>query len=163
MSHIYANLVERIRNEMLDLGQVISRIDQSWAKLQQTSDVSFAYVDSVALNLHGFYSGLETLFVQISRQVDRHLSEGSNWHRDLLLQMVQDLPSIRPAVISLETFAYLDQLRRFRHLVRNVYTITLSTEKMSDLVAFLPDLWSQVRAELLAFADYLEALDQSLP
>jgi hypothetical protein len=65
-------------------------------------------------------------------------------------------------VISQETTAVIDEFRRFRHLVRNVYTINLAPEKMTGLMAALPNLWPQLRAELLAFADYLEAVEASL-
>ena len=38
---------------------------------------------------------------------------------------------IRPAVIGPESASALDELRRFRHLVRNVYTFNLVPEKMT--------------------------------
>jgi len=42
------------------------------------------YLDSAALNLHGFYSGLERLFELIARHVDGAIPSGETWHRDLL-------------------------------------------------------------------------------
>jgi len=70
--------------------------------------------------------------------------------------MARDLPGTRPAVIGEDSAESLDELRRFRHLVRNVYTVNLSPEKMAGLLSVLPALWSKLRAELLAFADFLE-------
>jgi hypothetical protein len=131
--------------------------------VDQEPDAAFAYLDSTALNLHGFYSGLERLFELIARQVDRQVPTGDTWHRDLLRQMSKDLPSLRPAVVSQKTITALDEFRRFRHLVRNVYTVNLVPERMKGLMEALPTLWPTLQAELLAFADYLEALDQSLP
>ena len=147
---------------MSDLEQVIARAERSWSQLHQEPSEPFAYVDSTALNLHSFYSGLEGLFELIARQVDHNLPAGETWHRDLLQQITEDLPSLRPAVISQETATTLDEFRRFRHLVRNVYTINLVPEKMGGLIEALPELWPKLRAELLAFADYLEALDEAL-
>jgi len=49
------------------------------------------------------------------------------------------------------------EYRRFRHLVRNVYTIHLLPDRLSNLVCELPSLWHQTRAEMSAFADFLEA------
>jgi hypothetical protein len=46
-------------------------------------------------------------------------------------------------------------------LVRSVYTVCLVPEKMAGLMSALPELWPAVRAELLAFADFLEALAQA--
>lgn len=162
MSGLYQKLIGRIRSEMSDLEQVIARIERSWSQLHQEPSEPFAYVDSTALNLHSFYSGLEGLFEQIARQVDHNLPAGETWHRDLLQQITKDLPSLRPAVISQETATTLDEFRRFRHLVRNVYTINLVPEKMSGLIETLPELWPKLRAELLAFADYLAVLDEAL-
>lgn len=157
----YQNLIERIRNELSDLEQVIERAQEGWANVQVTSAKERqAFVDSVALNLHGFYSGLERLFELIARQVDDSLPEGAIWHRELVEQMAQDFPNSRPAVISQENAKVLDEFRRFRHLVRNVYTINLTPVKMDGLLRILLIFWPKLRAELLAFANYLEALSE---
>lgn len=159
MSSLHQNLIDRIRNELSDLEQVIERTQEGWSNVQITSAKERqAFVDSVALNLHGFYSGLERLFELIARQVDSNLPEGATWHRDLLRQMAQDFPESRPAVISPENAEILDEFRRFRHLVRNVYTINLTPTKMEGLVQKLPGFWPKLRAELLAFANFLEVL-----
>jgi len=105
---------------------------------------------------------VEKLFELIARHVDQNLPNSENWHRDLLQQMAEDLPSLRPAVISEESANIVDEFRRFRHLVRNVYTTELVPEKMAGLMEFLPELWLGLSAELLAFADYLDALSASL-
>ena len=119
-----------------------------------------AYLDSVALNLHGFYAGLERLFELIARHVDGVLPGGETWHRDLLRRMAQDIAGVRPAVLSQDSVLALDEFRRFRHLVRNVYTMSLAPEKMAGLMATLPTLWLTLRAELWAFADFLEVLGE---
>jgi len=49
----------------------------------------------------------------------------------------------------------LDEFRRFRHLVRNVYTVNLVPDRMVGLVSALSELWPRLRAELLAFADFM--------
>lgn len=70
--------------------------------------------------------------------------------------MKKDIQETRPALISDESASVLDELRRFRHLVRNIYTFNLIPEKIEPLVSSLPESWSRLRAELLAFADFLE-------
>ena len=69
--------------------------------------------------------------------------------------MSQDFPEARPAVISQNSAAIVDEFQRFRHLVRNMYTINLVPEKMEGLMDTLPEFWPTLRTELLAFADYL--------
>ena len=161
MSELFENLAERIRGEVSDLEQVIERAGQAWQLVQRVQSEQYFYVDSVALNLHSFYSGLEKLFELIARHVDRNLPGGETWHRDLLYQMAQDFPNVRPAVVSQNSAAIADEFRRFRHLVRNVYTINLLPERMEGLVKTLPEIWPTLRAELLAFADYLDALNSA--
>lgn len=157
MTDHYQEIAERIRGEVAELEHATQRALYAWSQAQQTPDEQ-AYVDSVALTLHGFYSGLERLFELIARHVDRELPAGDAWHRDLLEQMANEVPEVRPAVIGKGSAHALDEFRRFRHLVRNVYTFNLIPEKMEPLISALPGLWSQVRVELLAFANFLEEL-----
>jgi hypothetical protein len=160
---LYQELIERIRGEIPDLARIVLRIRQAWPQAQKPSAARDAYLDSVALNLHSFYSGLERLFELIGQHLDRSLPNGERWHRDLLQQMAVDLTGVRPAVINPQNAQALDEFRRFRHLIRHVYTIHLEPEKMSGLVIVLPDLWSKLQGELLAFADFLEAVAQEDP
>jgi len=119
VSAVYRELVERIRGETEELDRVAQRVTTAWASVRRRPGED-AYVDSVALNLHGFYSGLERLFELVIRHVDRSMPTGETWNRSLLKQVAQDFADIRPAVISQEIAVALDEFRRFRHLVRNV-------------------------------------------
>ena len=156
MSAPLQELVERIRGEVQDLERVAQRALRAWPQVRRALDEQNVYLDSVALNLHSFYSGLERLFGLIRTPL-----AGEAWHRDLLQQMAQDVEDVRPAVIGPDSAQGLDAFRRFRHLVRNVYTMNLAPDKMVGLVSALPGLWSRLRAELLAFADFLEDLVQA--
>ena len=159
MSRVYEQLAERILGEMPDLDQAVQRSLEAWPRARKSSGEQRVYLDSVALNLHGLYSALERLFELIARQVDLQLPSGETWHRDLLQQMARDLAEIRPGVISEDSAATLDELRGFRHLVRNIYTVDLRPEKMEALVSGLPGHWSRLRDELIAFADFLIELE----
>jgi hypothetical protein len=152
----FPELIERIRGEIPELDGVVQRALRAWPKAQNPSPEQEFYLDSVALNLHGFYAGVERLFELIARRIDQNLPSGEAWHRDLLRQMAQDLPDIRPAAISQESALLLDKFRRFRHLVQNIYVMNLQADKMAELTTTLPVLWAKLRDELLAFADFLE-------
>lgn len=158
MNALYEELVERIHGEVRDLECVVQRAVRAWSHAQRVLADQDVYLDSVALNLHGFYSGLERLFELIARHVDRTLPASETWHRDLLQQMIHDLADVRPAVIGQDSALALDEFRRFRHLVRSVYTTNLVPDKMAGLMSTLPGLWPKLRTELLAFADFLEEL-----
>jgi len=147
-------LAERIHDELADLDQVVERAQEGLRRAQRSSD-DF-YLDSVALNLHGFYAGLERLFELIATVIDGTLPRNANWHQVLLQQMAAEVPHVRPSAISEETQNALDKYRGFRHIVRHVYTFKFDPIKVQRLVKEAPAVFVQARAELLAFADFLE-------
>ena len=147
-------LTSRIRQELQELGRVLARMNEGWERARNSGDDY--YLDGVALNLHGFYSGLERIFTHIAETIDGELPLGENWHQLLLQRMTQEIPGIRPAVISLETGNRLNEFRGFRHIVRNVYTYKFDPDKVEKLIHAAPDLFTQINAELLAFAAFLE-------
>jgi hypothetical protein len=121
----FRELIERLRGEIHELDNVVERALRGWPKAQNPSPEQEFFLDSVALNLHGFYAGVERLFELIGRRIDQKVPSGEAWHRDLLRQMSQDLPDVRPAMISQESAVALDKFRRFRHLVQNIYVMNL--------------------------------------
>ena len=70
--------------------------------------------------------------------------------------MAVEQESIRPAVISAKSLEYLDEWRRFRHLVRHNYASGLEIDKIERLIDGIRDGFSQISAELIAFAQFLE-------
>ena len=149
-----ADLIDRIHAELDDLQRVLARIHNGW-KRARVSNEDY-YIDSVALNLHGFYSGFEHIFVRIAEIVDGDLPRGENWHQLLLQQMTREVKEIRPAVISTEIGEALDELRRFRHIVRNVYTHNFDPAKVKILVLSVENIFQNIKEELVAFIAFLE-------
>jgi hypothetical protein len=75
--------------------------------------------------------------------------------------MTLDLPGLRPPVISPVVSQALDEYRRFRHVVRNVYADSLDPLRVGELVERLAPLWAQLRNELSVFADFLEGVSRA--
>jgi len=158
MSTPLVRLATRIRDELGELEVVLKRVEDGWGKYTRSTDDH--YLDGVALNLHGFYNGLERVFELIATSIDGVKPEGEFWHQALLQQMNEEKPSIRPAVLSDLSYQQLDEYRGFRHVVRNVYTYKFDPEKMKKLVDGVPGIYQQVDAELRAFANFLEQRDR---
>ena len=114
------------------------------------------YWDGVALNLHGFYTGVEQIFEDIARTIEGGLPSGPEWHTSLLRQMTVEIDGLRPAVIAVKTRKSLDEYRGFRHIVRNVYTFNLRPARLQELVNAAPNCLADLTADLLAFANFLE-------
>jgi len=153
MNEQFLKLAQRISDELADLDRVLKRVQQGWLRAQQSADD--LYLDSVALNLHGFYDGMERTFKLIAMLIDGNIPQDAHWHQSLLQQMTVEVPGVRPAVISELSCRTLDSYRSFRHIVRNIYTFQFDVTKLEQLVTGAPTAFAQVRAELLAFSDFL--------
>lgn len=157
MNERYLAVSGRIRRELQELALVVDRTLAVWQQAQHSTDDY--YVDAVALNLHGFYAGVEHLLELIADGVDQTRPAGANWHQELLQQMTAEIPGVRPAVLSVQTRNRLDRYRGFRHVVRNVYTFNLDPEQIGLLVQQLPTAYQGLVEELSGFADLLQRIN----
>lgn len=155
MNTKYLALISRIEEELFEIDKVVKKINTAWQLANKGDDMTY-YVDSVALNLHGFYSGVERIFELIAKKIDNNLPEGNSWHQDLLIQMKTELKRVRPAVISRNTYLKLDDYRSFRHVVRKVYTFNLTKKRIEPLVKDVEKVYSQLKEELKDFIDFIE-------
>ena len=114
-----------------------------------------ALINSIALNLHGIYTGIERIFEDIAKEIDQRLPTGDKWHRDLLDQMAVSIPNVRKAVISEESRFILDELRRFRHVVRSAYSFQLDEEKVLIVANQIADYHKVMIDEIQLFCDNL--------
>ena len=149
-----ALLAGKILSELEELTVVIGRIEQGMQSAETKGDD--LYLDSVALNLHGFYSGVERIFERIAAAIDGAVPEEANWHQELLKQMSIEVPGVRPAVISSELKEKLEEYRGFRHVVRNVYTYQLNPKKLKPLVRSLRKAMKELQRELVAFVKFIQ-------
>ena len=159
----YLALAERIRLDLDELERTLDAVQRHWQRLRTAGHDQDAYVNSVALNLHGFYSGLERLFEMTATQVDGSALGGESWHTELLQQMTLDIPEVRPPVLREDTASRLDEYRKFRHRIRNIYATNLDPERIEPLVSALPDLWPSLRGEMLSFVAFLERIARADP
>ena len=154
----YLLLAQRIRDELAEIERTVNRAKRSWDIAKKATADQDIYIDSAALNLHGFYSGLERLLEYAAYQLDGGPPQGQAWHKELLRQMSTPLTPVRPAMISAEMAQRLDEFRRFRHLVRNIYAEHLDPQRVGDLVEKLTGLWDDLRHDLTQFAYFLEGV-----
>lgn len=71
--------------------------------------------------------------------------------------MVKEWPEARPAVITGETEALLDDFLAFRHRIRSLYAFDVDAERLNLLLERLPEALSQVRQDLERFGQLLAA------
>ena len=121
----YRLLGERLRAELQTLERVVERAEGALSRARQQVQDQDYFLAAAALDLHGFYAGLERLFELIASEVDESLPAERHWHRDLLAQMSLAVADVRPVVLLPETRSALAEYLEFRHVVRNVYTFNL--------------------------------------
>jgi hypothetical protein len=152
----YTVLGGRVRQALADLERVVDRAEELLGKAQQSGDDG--YLDGVALNLHGFYAGVERIFEDIARTMDEALPAGPDWHRDLLLQMSAAIDGVRPAVIGQGVRHCLEEYRGFRHVVRNIYTFNLRPSRLQELAQDLRPCYESLLDDLSTFLRFLDRL-----
>jgi hypothetical protein len=111
----------------------------------------------VAVNLHGWYTALETALERIGRLLDQSVPEGEAWHADLIAQMQLEVPGVRPAVIPKNVESGLRELRRFRHFFRNAYVLDLDPVRVRERAADLSSISRAVVAGLMAIEVHAQA------
>jgi len=157
----YLLLARRIELEVEEIEHTQAVIQRHWQTFCRAAIDQDAYLNSVALNLHSFYSGLERIFELIALELDGGTLGGDTWHTELLRQMAIDVADLRPPVLTHDTATRLDEYRKFRHRIRNIYATTLDPDRMVHLVTNLPALWAKIHAELAVFAGFLRELSGS--
>jgi hypothetical protein len=77
-----------------------------------------------------------------------HLSKG--WARDI--------PGVRPPVIKDETRILLDEYRKFRHLVRNIYTFNIIPQKVIKLAKGITRSFNALKKDIKKFINLIEKI-----
>ena len=94
----------------------------------------------------------------MAQVLDGYLTHADDWNQRLLLSMSEPLEGVQPAVLTECTFAWLDELRRFRHLFRHAYGAELDRERVKDLVIQTLQMRSTLDEELCRLEAFAEAL-----
>ena len=107
-------------------------------------------VDSMGYKLHNLYCAYEELFEIVARYFENQV-EPERYHADLLRRMKLNIPGVRPALISEETYALLDELRRFRHFFRHAYGVDLDPERVEGVAKKAVELEDRFEGDLSNF------------
>jgi hypothetical protein len=154
----YKLLAERLRTELQQLEKLVVRAEGALVRARHHVADQDYFIAAAALDLHSFYASIERLFELIAAEVDTSKPTTPRWHRDLLTQMTLNATTLRPAVVSQETYTALLEYLEFRHLVRNVYTFNLRPLRVSELVQGLRPAFELTKQDLLTFAVFLDGL-----
>ncbi len=91
-------------------------------------------VESTGYWLHNLYSAFEDLFKLTAGFWENNLKINGDFHVNLLKRMLVQIEQVRPALISEESYQFLNELRGFRHVFRHAYSFGLDDERVSFLL-----------------------------
>lgn len=80
--------------------------------------------------LSGIYSNFEEIFTKVAKEFENKIEHPTQWHAELLNRMTLEIEELRPAVISKQSRACLNELLKFRHVFRFSYSFELDWEKI---------------------------------
>jgi hypothetical protein len=141
--------VSHVRFELAQIEQLLDIYPDLFTRVQQRPP-DLVEITAVASVLHSFYNGLENIFLAIAKGCDHQVPTGAQWHRDLLVQMMQRTEH-RSRVLSAALAQKLRNYLGFRHVYRHSYAFFLEWTELQELVTALPALWMQLKAELALF------------
>ena len=137
-------------------------VDELWARLKDVKLGEESGEDEliiVGYRLHNLYNAVENIFRNIAQSFGNDIDGRGGWHAELLERMRLDLTPLRPAVIDKQTFGPLDELRRFRHLFRSLYSGELDSDRMALVLRKTRSLQELFPERMERFLDFLRELD----
>ena len=142
----YLVFAAQARAQLLEIAAIYDRIDD------RERVPGPAGRESLALQLHNLFSAAEGLFEIVAAACENHIDAGGGYHRSLLRRMRVAVPGVRPAAVSDEALPLLDNLRRFRHVVRHAYSAEIDGRQLrivlEDARTLRTLLWRDVEALL---------------
>ena len=124
-------------------------------EISEYKENSYVYRRAKGSILQDFYNACERIFEVIGREINGGLPFTEQWHKKLLYQMTIGIKGIRPAVISKELAAELDEYFSFRHVFRNIYGFELKGERLDRLVEKFGKIAKSFQKEIKNFINKL--------
>ena len=100
------------------------------------------------------------MFQRVAETFENQVSDRTQWHAQLLRRMTLDIEGIRPHLLSSEVFDCLDELRRFRHVFRSAYAVSLDPQRLALVWGKALRLRAIYGDDFDRFVSYLDQLDQ---
>ena len=112
---------------------------------------------SLALTVHNLYNGVEQILEDIAKVADDFDPSSASSHSDLIGLMATKTRH-RPAILTPELRAILDDLRKFRHVMRHGYGKPIMADKVVDKFDLLQrNFWPQFLESLERYKIHLRS------
>ena len=147
-----------LEKEMAFLPEIEAFLGEALRALEEAAPARIpVQAAAVGAAVSDAYLLVENVLKAIARTFEG-MPEGPDWHAELLEAAALDIPEVRPPVVRGHTRALLEELRRFRHVVRNVYGMRLDARRAREIAAAAPVAIAAFREDIEAFRRFLDAL-----
>lgn len=160
----YLALKARFQEEMFNIAILENKLSRGdlFPQIKSSTYLGLALDDDsvcrvIGSVLHDYYNVLENIFEQVVKTFGETIPSGESWHKELLKRVTLDIPGVRKALISKETEMKVDDLRKFRHVFRNIYGINIDAAKEQAVLRNLPDVSSSIKKD---FEDFFNEMDR---
>jgi len=156
-----------LRSLVVEIEDARARLDRLAAEIAAldtgpTAAPDRATLALIAVDLHSYYTILESLIERIVMALEGRLPPGPATHTELLRCAVRPLPGVRPAILDGSATDALDELRRFRHFFRHAYALDLRFDKLRRALDPFRTLHGTVSGDLARFTTFLTQLTEEL-
>ncbi|MEW6214658.1 MAG: hypothetical protein AB1478_05560 [Nitrospirota bacterium] len=153
-------LLSETEREVLLLKQCIEVIKKRLSAIKEKTnrEERAVYIESLAMNLHSFYEGIETIFEKIMDFTGEEKPSGHEWHREVLERMTLPIKRLRPEVISVETAKKLDIYRAFRHKIRHIYGFMIIPENVITIAEKASESFESFERDFKNFISFVEEI-----
>jgi len=118
-----------LTSQMVVIKAIHQKLVNRSNKLQSDDE---ATLESIAYQIHNLYCATEDLLKMVAKYFENNISDSTQWHSLLLQRMSTEIPNIRPAFLSSNTYLILNSLRGFRHFFRHAYGATIEYEQLKS-------------------------------
>ena len=155
-------LLADIKSDLTYLQKEKSSIQRKLLRLQSEKDPENidSHIKAIAGSLHAIYTECENILERVVRTVDGDIPLGKDYHSLFLRRAITTIDAIRPEILSIETYAKLDELRAYRHKFRNIYLYLIAPARIIDLAQEGIALVDQFHNDIDVFCAFLSSKQQ---
>lgn len=113
-----------------------------------------------AIRLQQLYSSIVNLFLQTVKAFENPIEKIDTFDQALLLRMNIAIPKIRPAILSKQSFNFLEKLRIFCHFINQAYDQEFDEQEFSLPQGALKISYSEVESDLKKFRLFIQNLTE---
>ncbi len=125
----------------------------------KSEDISDEMVESTGYWLHNLYCAFEDLFKLVAGFWENNVQTNGSYHTHLLKKMQVRIEGVRPALLSKESYVWLNELRGFRHVFRHAYNFGLDDERIFHLLRNVLKKKDLILEDLQAFQDSIASIE----